>query len=202
MILIHTNGSYELKVTMETDPAAMMTTGERLRAEREARGYSRARLSELTGVGQNSIAKYELAGSPEGQYPPLGALVRLAYVLELDPRRIFDDYLCKNAETPDSPKVGKGLHDVVEAEGGFFSFHRHWMERELRYGSFHLSGGALASLKKTAMYLRDVSLDIDSYAEAIDEVVRAQDQSDGGTNDVTATAAKSDGPDEKSEPPV
>lgn len=66
-----------------------MLLGPTLRRAREALGFSRAALTELTGINQNSIAKYELHGLDGGQPPPLERLVRLAVVLRLDPRDLF-----------------------------------------------------------------------------------------------------------------
>lgn len=56
---------------------------------RKANGHSRAELAKLAGMNANSIAKYEKAGEPGGQYPPFEKLVRLCFVLRLDPRVLF-----------------------------------------------------------------------------------------------------------------
>jgi len=65
------------------------TLGELLLACRVLRGLSRAELAGKMGVKAISIAKYEKAGSPSGQNPPIQKLVKLAMVLEIDPRLIF-----------------------------------------------------------------------------------------------------------------
>jgi len=67
-----------------------LETGPRLGAlivsARNARGWSRTVLSNITGLSQNTLAKYERAGEPGGKMPPANKLATLCYHLQIDPR--------------------------------------------------------------------------------------------------------------------
>jgi len=64
-----------------------------LKAAREAKGMTRVKLAELAGVNQNSLTKWEKPVEEGGKTPPIQKMVKLAEVLELDPREIFDLYV-------------------------------------------------------------------------------------------------------------
>lgn len=49
-------------------------------------GWTRAELSNRTGIPSNSISKYELAGREGGQYPPLPKLAALCACMDIDVR--------------------------------------------------------------------------------------------------------------------
>lgn len=65
------------------------TVGGMIWRAREKKGISRAHLAKVTGISQNSLAKYEKAGEEDGQYPPLPKMALLCKELELDPRIVF-----------------------------------------------------------------------------------------------------------------
>lgn len=82
------------------------TLGELIRDAREARGMTRSKLAEFTGITANSLIRYELAGTPDGKYPPVKKLVLICEVLEIDPRNAFDaikveDYRAQPVPPPD-----------------------------------------------------------------------------------------------------
>ncbi|WP_093147663.1 helix-turn-helix domain-containing protein [Thalassobaculum litoreum] len=85
---------------------------ESFKLAREAKGYSKAYLSKLTGISQNSLMKYE-NGDAE---PPLKNAVVIAQALEIDPRRLFDRVWYVH-------KMGK---DENKQEESYYSFTRHW----------------------------------------------------------------------------
>ena|GEM_PF-6804279 len=58
--------------------------GKLLEKSRSSRNLTRAQLSELSSIPAISISKYEKAGQPGGQYPPLKKLAKLALALEID----------------------------------------------------------------------------------------------------------------------
>ncbi len=58
--------------------------GQLLEKFRTGKGLSRAKLAELSSVPAISISKYEKAGQPDGQYPPIKKLAKLALALEID----------------------------------------------------------------------------------------------------------------------
>lgn len=58
--------------------------GKLLESARTNKGWTRVQLSEVSSIPAISIAKYEKAGSPTGQYPPIKKLAKLALALELD----------------------------------------------------------------------------------------------------------------------
>jgi transcriptional regulator with XRE-family HTH domain len=68
---------------MSTAPTKM---GEMLKRARLARGWSRAEFSRRAGISANTIAKYEKAGEPSGQYPSMPRLAAIAAIFELDAR--------------------------------------------------------------------------------------------------------------------
>lgn len=61
------------------------TLGDLIRCTREDADLSRAQVARRTGISENSFAKYEKAGSPEGQYPSAQKLAVICSVLEIDP---------------------------------------------------------------------------------------------------------------------
>ena len=64
--------------------------GEVLLSARLQRGWSRAELANSSGVGENSIVRYEKAGLEDGgQYPPAPKLAALCLALNID----FEDAL-------------------------------------------------------------------------------------------------------------
>lgn len=65
---------------------ADVALGDVLKRARNAKGYTLKRLSEVTGINQNSLAKYERAGYPNGAFPPLDKFTTLCVHLDLDPR--------------------------------------------------------------------------------------------------------------------
>lgn len=65
------------------------TVGSMIWRTREDKGISRAHLAKVTGISQNSLAKYEKAGEQDGQYPPLPKMALLCKELELDPREVL-----------------------------------------------------------------------------------------------------------------
>ena len=68
---------------------AIVSLGQMIKKARVRKGYTQARLSELSEIHVNSISKYEKAGEPGGQYPPADKLVKLSSLLSLDPRSLF-----------------------------------------------------------------------------------------------------------------
>ncbi len=68
---------------MSVTPTKM---GEMLKRARLARGWSRAEFSRRAGISANTIAKYEKAGEPGGQYPSMPRLAAIAAIFELDAR--------------------------------------------------------------------------------------------------------------------
>ncbi|WP_420430543.1 helix-turn-helix domain-containing protein [Kordiimonas sp.] len=68
---------------------APSTMGEMLKRARLARGWSRVEFSRLTGISANTIAKYEKAGEPGGQYPSMPRLAAIAALYELDARLLL-----------------------------------------------------------------------------------------------------------------
>jgi len=63
--------------------------GHVIRLARERKGISRVKLAEFTGISLNALAKYEKAGDKEGKYPAMSKMVKIAEVLEIDPRWVF-----------------------------------------------------------------------------------------------------------------
>ncbi|TQV81906.1 helix-turn-helix domain-containing protein [Denitrobaculum tricleocarpae] len=89
------------------------TLGQVLRRAREQKGMQRTRLSEFSGINVNSIARYELAGQDGGKYPPMQNAIKLCYLLDLDPRTIFDSML---------------FHSDFEADTGFTFRNYFWQQ--------------------------------------------------------------------------
>lgn len=96
--------------------------GGRLERERVSRKLSRAKLAELAGVNQNSLAKWEKAGQPGGKYPPLPKLTRLCKILEIDPREVFDTVF-QSEEFQHDPNLGGG---IPFNNPDYFSFKEHF----------------------------------------------------------------------------
>lgn len=46
------------------------TLGELIRFAREDKGLTRTKLAEFAGITPNSMVRYEMAGTPDGKYPP------------------------------------------------------------------------------------------------------------------------------------
>jgi transcriptional regulator with XRE-family HTH domain len=60
--------------------------GEVLQSARVRRAWSRAKVAEETGIGQNSIVRYEKAGiEPDGQYPPASKIGSICFALGIPP---------------------------------------------------------------------------------------------------------------------
>lgn len=70
-----------------------MSLGSVLKFGREQKGWTRKFLAELIGVNINSIAKYERAGEPSGQFPPFPTLSKLVLVLGLRPSVVLSEGL-------------------------------------------------------------------------------------------------------------
>ena len=58
--------------------------GKLLEKVRVSKNLTRAQLSDLSSIPAISISKYEKAGQPGGQYPPIKKLAKLALALEID----------------------------------------------------------------------------------------------------------------------
>ena len=67
----------------------ILTVGEMLKRARLARGWSRAELARRIGYSTNTIAKYEKAGRPDGQYPSMPRLANFVAFLDLDARLLL-----------------------------------------------------------------------------------------------------------------
>ncbi len=65
------------------------TLGEMLKNAREKKGMTRTSLAKFSGISPNSLVKYEKAQEPGGKIPGLLNMVKLARILEIDPRWIF-----------------------------------------------------------------------------------------------------------------
>lgn len=74
------------------------TLGAIIRQAREDAGISRTGLAKITGISPNSMVKYEKAGEPEGKFPSLQNMAKIAQKLDIDPRRIFDMCLDDQAD--------------------------------------------------------------------------------------------------------
>lgn len=96
----------ETKATRQDDHSGRLpgndcpasSLGQLIRGARERKGWSRAKLSELSGISYNSMVKYELAGADGGQYPSLRNMAQLCQLLEIDPRHIFETFVDGNSD--------------------------------------------------------------------------------------------------------
>lgn len=71
----------------------METLGSLIRSRREQKGITRTNLSRMTDISPNSMVKYEMAGTPNGKYPSLINAAKIAKVLKIDPRYMFETLL-------------------------------------------------------------------------------------------------------------
>lgn len=78
-----------------------LSLGSMIRSAREKKGMTRTKLAEFTGISQNTLAKYEKAHELGGKTPGLSKMVKLAYVLEIDPRQIFQQIFDREREADD-----------------------------------------------------------------------------------------------------
>ncbi len=70
----------------EADNPFERTLGKMIRAARKNKGMSRGHLAQLAQISPNSLSKYELAGEPDGQFPPLPKMALICMALDIDPR--------------------------------------------------------------------------------------------------------------------
>lgn len=84
--------------------------GELIRIAREKKGLSRTKLAEFAGFSANSMVRYELAGTPDGKYPPAQKLVKICRVLEIDPRNAFDAMLNDVDQTEEQDRFRFSFH--------------------------------------------------------------------------------------------
>lgn len=63
----------------------MPDLGGLIRVHREEKDLSRAKLSKLTKINENSLSKYEKAGQKGGQFPSVAKMASLCSVLDIDP---------------------------------------------------------------------------------------------------------------------
>lgn len=108
-------------------PEAQVSVGSVIREARARKGYSQSRLGELTNIAPNSIAKYERAGEPGGQMPPLDKALALCSVLGIDPRAFIDELMGAQSGArpapadPDAERRAR-LAEIIRLEGGVV----HW----------------------------------------------------------------------------
>lgn len=67
----------------------IMSLGSLLQKSRNAQGLTRQQLADLVDAKVPSIAKYERAGEPHGQFPPMPVLAKLSRVLKISPNVLF-----------------------------------------------------------------------------------------------------------------
>ena len=82
--------SKNLKTFKDFEHLYNPTLGQVLEKARRDKGYTRLKLAELANINSSSLAKWEKAGSRDGKYPPLPKLANLCFVLDIDPRIVFD----------------------------------------------------------------------------------------------------------------
>lgn len=89
------------------------------RFARKELGLSQKELAEKISVKVNSISKYEKAGTPGGQYPPMTVLAKLVSTLKLDPRIVLTMAADNHADRmqllgPSLDPVAKSMEDFRE----------------------------------------------------------------------------------------
>ena len=75
--------------------------GDYLRFEREKKGWPRTTLAKFARMSPNSLVKYERAGYPDGQYPPIPKLAKICELLDIDPTQAFEHVLLGGAFLPE-----------------------------------------------------------------------------------------------------
>lgn len=138
--------------------------GEIIRDAREAKGMSKAHLSKISGVSQNSLVKYEKCGIEDGIEPSLKNIVRIAAALDIDPRRIFDSIVFQHAITK---------HDA-DHELNTFSVRLKWRDEEKAMSNFRDE-----NIAKIVSALTEIDRDQDAgwqYAENTNEQLRKAEQ--------------------------
>ena len=97
--------------------------GELLLSARQQRGWSRAKLSRETGIGENSLVRYEKAGIEEdGQFPPSSKLAVLCMCLEISSHEALlscmtpEDFSKFSTPETEDDKYGFPLYRIMAEE--------------------------------------------------------------------------------------
>jgi len=101
------------------------TLGEVIRAYREDKGLSRTKVAEYAGIAPNSMVRYEMAGKPDGKYPPAKKLMKICEVLEIDPRHAFDAILFEEEQNTLST-ANLSEDELLDHARNHFSFADHF----------------------------------------------------------------------------
>lgn len=205
-VILSGNFTHMNDETQNSDPwwdisIGLVPLGDTIRSAREEKGVSRTALARIVGISHNSMLKYEKAGYPDGQYPSLPVMTRIARHLELDPRELFDRSIS-------DPNV------IAPMEAKSFRFSDHFRTDE-EWLNFRISirdaddlSAAIHSIHydiyRNTAFLKNIaetmSISTESIVDETSPVPINNDRKEDGVEN--SDPKRKGGPDEPSEPPA